>query len=868
MGNFTVEAPPSGMRSAVPLGSLGGGTIELRADGRLTDWEIFNNGPQASGGGKVNVDEAMMGVLTQAWHGDGVDPPQASLLRTHMTIENEDLPTVDSLTYSGAFPTACLQTSNDLLRAKITVTAFSPFKRQEPNSSVTPAIAFHFNVTNTGPQKSQTAVFFNLPDMLANMTAQSTAFRKYKSTGGTCSGFTLSAGEEGKADAVTGTMTVAVMTKTDAVSVDEVTVQGFTSLQEAWMTFVEGNGSFYNQAIPPGSKHAAAAARLWIPANSSSQITVLLTWFFPHRFFADVEIGQYYSNFFSSSENVAESLSGNLVSVLHDIKDWNTEVQFLHDQPRFMSAFPSNFLEDALVNSPGAMTKTAMFLKDGRWRQFESHSCAQMEPPHIHGYRSLAFNSLFPTLEHNTLMLYADHMTADGLVSEEFGGGCGGASRTYNLDKANNGARGDDNAVFIMDVYMNWLNYNESAGLQFLKSIWDKYTLAIRWQLAHGSKYGLTGDLVNTFDEHGLMGDVNSYNAFLYISSLSSALRVMDIAHNPNATFREEVQKARDVGIDTLHKLLWTGSFYRSFWCANNETSPEALQSDVLYGVLWDQMFNFNSTLPADNLVSHLHEERKRNLTPYGMQFCTGRTTPGYHCGSKAGSAEEQHRRHHRHRSNTGYTSRDNLGNGFVDEDTWEAHTLNSGTLSLFLRATSDEQALYLSALTIDKYRLTLRDQWDYRDLSSCYTGDLPGSSSGSTECHLRPVCNSHYSRQLIFWGLLIALGGQRYNPATRSLHLSPRHITAEQWPITLGTGSGLMRPAGHTITYTQVYGTDAKRRSSEGPAYSEGVAKEGECYDVEVYSGSIEIKRLVLFGSTLAEEVSLVNGDISTYCF
>ena len=35
------SAPPSGMRSAVPLGSLGGGTIELCADGRLADWEIL-----------------------------------------------------------------------------------------------------------------------------------------------------------------------------------------------------------------------------------------------------------------------------------------------------------------------------------------------------------------------------------------------------------------------------------------------------------------------------------------------------------------------------------------------------------------------------------------------------------------------------------------------------------------------------------------------------------------------------------------------------------------------------------------------------------------------------------------------------------
>lgn len=35
--------PPDGMRSSIPLGGLGYGTVELRADGSLRDWNIFNN---------------------------------------------------------------------------------------------------------------------------------------------------------------------------------------------------------------------------------------------------------------------------------------------------------------------------------------------------------------------------------------------------------------------------------------------------------------------------------------------------------------------------------------------------------------------------------------------------------------------------------------------------------------------------------------------------------------------------------------------------------------------------------------------------------------------------------------------------------
>src|SRR6185312_17298047 len=55
-------SPPDGMRSAVPLGGLGSGTVELRADGSLQDWNIFNNSPAY--GEKVQLEKALFGIRT------------------------------------------------------------------------------------------------------------------------------------------------------------------------------------------------------------------------------------------------------------------------------------------------------------------------------------------------------------------------------------------------------------------------------------------------------------------------------------------------------------------------------------------------------------------------------------------------------------------------------------------------------------------------------------------------------------------------------------------------------------------------------------------------------------------------------------
>jgi hypothetical protein len=48
------QVPPLGVRSAVPLGGLGTGSVELRATGRFADYQIENEGPGLFEHGKVS----------------------------------------------------------------------------------------------------------------------------------------------------------------------------------------------------------------------------------------------------------------------------------------------------------------------------------------------------------------------------------------------------------------------------------------------------------------------------------------------------------------------------------------------------------------------------------------------------------------------------------------------------------------------------------------------------------------------------------------------------------------------------------------------------------------------------------------------
>ena len=775
--NGSLATPPSGMRSAVPMGSLGGGSIELRADGRLSDWTIFNNEPEEIDGKKIDVDEAAFGLFVDDGGGDTTSC--SMLLRTHPP---SPLPSVESLTYEGAFPTARLTVNDSRLSAvgiDVRLTAFSSFEMHNVNASITPAIVFFFDISSS--KSRNVSLWFNLPDVIgANLFGPSESGNGVTMTkSGTASN--------------SGSLTMQALC---SAAENVCSWQVSESFESNWKSFVENGGKLSNKgATSRPNQHGSVAWSGSMQANENVSVVFVLAWYFPHRHWSNTDIGNYYSLFFDSVDDVVSSVVHNASHSLQSILNWQKLV--------FSPSYPE-FLQDSLINSPTPFYKSAMFLRDGRWRQFESRSCSQMEPPHIHFYRAFAYWTLFPSLERQTVQLYADAQLPDGLISEQFGGGCGGASGKFDLDKPNGDPRGDDNGVFILDVFMNYLWTID--GEEFAAKVWPQVELATRWQLAHASNYGLTSDLVNTNDEHGTIGDVNAYDAFVYLASLAAARNLSQ----SNQTFVDEIEKALKLGVEKLDELLWTGTHYRSFWCKNGKYSANALQGDSLYGQMWAMMVGLDTGVNVTRLKSHVQTEKAWNWTPYGIQFCTNRTTD-YHCGKGI----------------------DNLGVGFEDFDTWEAHSFDHAFLRLTLfQNTSSLDALEAARLVADKYRLIVNDQWDYRDLSSIYDDASP--------IKIRPVCNSHYSRQLIMWNLPVALSGQIYDARRETLSFNPRPRVANQWAFFTPSGNGIIRKRKEDGAYViQLLSGGSMQLSSitiHGQKFSNGMIKikEGENYVLE----------------------------------
>lgn len=487
-------------------------------------------------------------------------------------------------------------------------------------------------------------------------------------------------------------------------------------------------------------------------------MTFALSWFFPHRLWGSTDLGHFYQNSFSSSAEVASDVSGRLEEIVDGALAWQAVC--------FNNSFPEG-LQDSLVNTPATWGKVSFWAKDGRWRNFESHSCTQMEPPHIHFYRALGYELFLPSIERQTPELYADTIGGDGCVQELFGCGCGSCvGGKYDLDRPKGGARGDDNPVFILDIYMNFKWHDD--GAEWLKERWSNTVKGIQFILNHApAPFNLTYRMVNTNDEHGFIGDVNTYNAFVFLSSMAAAGRLAEAMGD--AELSQQCRQAVVDGRVALKEFLWNtdSEYWTQAYCSSvpKTKGGDALQGGVLYGQLWAQILGLADDVGIDvqEINAHLAAERSRNAGQYGLVFATNRSVNYYH-----GCPKDSHETLEAGTGASGMTT------DFIDQDVWNSHSMTHAAMSIYSGYGTVSDALGVASKVIEAYRTTMTDQWDYRDTTTPYDERGNYDPNGIP----RPSVNSHYARQTIWWALPLALSGQQYDAhlRPRHLHLAPHH--------------------------------------------------------------------------------------------
>lgn len=707
------QSPPNGMRSAVPLGGLGSGTIELRADGSLRDWNIFNNSPAY--GEKIQLDDALFGISIRRGNGK----VYVSSLRTDPP---RGLPAVQQIEYSGDFPVSRLRFSDPNLGIPVDLYAYSEFRPRDANASATPAAIFTFLLTNPSQQAIHASLFFILPNHIHGHAAVK-------------GGVTFI--RDGKLP-LSGT--IAVRAVGFSIHARATTASDFGTL---WKSFAGGksiDGASLNGEAP---RYGAVTTDFILRPGETKTVTYILAWYLPNRPFLTETPGNYYATLYRSADDVADKVSERLV------EDWRAMLLWQH--AIFDNSLPG-WLQDTLMNSVATMYKTGMRFRNGQWRQWESFSCADVDPGHIDFYQSLPYMFFYPDLRKQILSRFAAVQHPDGYIPEELGQG--DVEWVGPLDQAGGRDMGDSATVFILGV---WQYYLWTGDRGFLNLMWSHVRLAAFWQIERSRNYGLPEHLQTTYDLfHFNRKTLVSYNAFLHLASMRAAEKIAQVQNDGKSV--EKFQAAFTAGQHSLDQRLWTGKYYRAWWVGEGAfTDP--LLADTLYGQLWASALDLGMLAKRKNMVSHLESETEMNGSPFGLRIMTG-------IEPKVSSTEDIPAPWKPNQPKPN----DNL--------VWPASSIDWSILKIYLGGNVD-QSLEEANKVIFNQRSQLNDQWNYTDLNNNWNGG--------------PWGNSHYTRQLIVWALPLAISGEQWNAAASCLMFNTADATLRRLPFFTPQASGVV---------------------------------------------------------------------------
>ncbi len=161
--------------SGVPLGGIGTGSVEVRSDGYFHEWMIFNLGPWAQSGSRIQLGTPpQMDPGALAFFLRTESQGEAPIVRRLGTRGDQDelyslswCKNVESIEHDAAFPSVTLKYIDSTLPVQVSALMFSPFLPHDARTSGTPGFNAAFTVRNTSRKKVTIALMAKLTNPLA-----------------------------------------------------------------------------------------------------------------------------------------------------------------------------------------------------------------------------------------------------------------------------------------------------------------------------------------------------------------------------------------------------------------------------------------------------------------------------------------------------------------------------------------------------------------------------------------------------------------------------------------------------------------------------------------------------------------------------
>ncbi len=569
-----------------PLGGIGSGSIGLKGDGSLCEWEIFNRpnrctinpfshfAVKAERDGKVIDWRVLQGDRqgnfmgdtskgTEVWvYGNGVDRGTMAGVRHFKNTA-----------FSAFYPMAQCDFSDEHFPGSVTMRALSPFIPMDDKSSSLPVAIFDFTVTNDSNEDTDYTVAFSVNNLFGGERKN-----KHITAGDTHAMYLYSDGIADD-DTAYGNMTVAAP-------------DGEVSFQEHWYrggwfdelcTFIKDFSAFgalknrtYSEPWQGYTDVCTIASKISVPANGVRHVRFILSWYAPNieKYWDQrkQKMKNYYSTLFDSSKEVAEHVLENFDCL------WQNTVRFKEAMEE--QSLPPVMLDAVQGNLAILKSSTCLRLEDGTLWGWEgvtekSGSC-EGTCTHVWNYAySLPF--LFPSLER-------------GIRDSEFKYSIDGDGKMafrsilpLGSPMSNFRACVDGQMGTVIKMYREWkLCGNDS----FIKDKWDKIKsiIAYAWNDKNPDRWdsGKTG-LLSGRCHHTLDMELFGASSWLegyYLGALKAAAEMAEALGDEAA--RADYEELYEKGKALAEDCLYNGEYYCQSIDLTDRSVPDAYEMGEL----------------------------------------------------------------------------------------------------------------------------------------------------------------------------------------------------------------------------------------------------------------------------------------------
>jgi len=754
---------------AMPLGGIGTGNLSICGDGSLRQWQVGNT---------INhigyVPFALFGIYWQSDFGrdarllqsaDFLREPDFKPLSTSSDhyIPNPlkrwaiDLPTVDAIEATGAYPAARLQYQIEAAPLEIAMTAWSPFVPLDSERSGFPVAIFEFEIRNRVDYNVHARLLSTLPNFvgwdgktpLTNLEhPQFGANLNLRQRFGDADGVLMTKPNLPPDHPALGELALF------GIGGETTILENWTSLPALWQDFADKgvlSAPLHFGPSNPGATFATARlqAQELLPGDST-RFTVAIAWRFPNRY-VDWEqwpplIPNDKSRFYLGNHYAQRGDLPTIVNVV--LKDLDALRQ---ETGRYVEAFYDQTLPTPAVHAAGfglanLRTNVCIRPEDGRFHGFEGGHGAStwegfhgtggscpMNCTHVWNYEQALgqfFPGLFQSMRETDWRInqhatgYLPHRTPLPLY----------LPRLWDVTIFGpNRPALDGLFAAILKTYQH---YETVGDTEWLRSVWPHVTRALDYVARELDPEGegvMHGEQPNTYDIH-LYGP-NTFVGSQYLAALQAAERLALYLGEPEMA--EDCCARFERGRVAYDRICFDGEHYVQRIPDGCEASHQfgfGCCTDQLLGEWWASHLGLDPIFPAEHVHTALRTIFRRN---YRHDFVGFVQTP------RVFAAE-----HDRGLLNATYREgeRPKVPLLYSDE-VWPGVEYAYAALCLHFGLTEE-------AWTVVN---AVRDRYDGRYRSPFNEVE----------------CGDHYIRSLSAWSLLPALHGVRYSAPQRRLDLS-----------------------------------------------------------------------------------------------